>query len=380
MNRAIMFLIALTITAHPGRAQNGSAVEIRIPDIPGYRTLLCDFHAHTVFSDGAVWPSFRIEEAWRDGLDAIAITDHVEYLPKKEYLRGNRNTSIEIARATAKELDIILIPGAEITRRMPPGHLNALFITDAEALMKDDWREAVRETGRQGGLLMWNHPGWRSQQPDGIARWYDEHTEVLQTGLLAGMEVVNVDDYYPEVFQWCLDKEIAVMGNSDTHDPIKTEFNEWKLEHRPLTLVFAAERSSEAIRDAVVEGRTAVYSRHQLFGKEEYLRALVQASLVWRGTSFAASGRERVRQFVTNTSDIPFELVLHRQDDAVDLPREITLDPGRTSIFSIRARQDSLNIARTIHAQYEVKNCFVRPGRNLLIEFPLDVRIVGTKP
>ena len=25
---------------------------------------------HTVFSDGVVWPSVRVEEAWREGLDA----------------------------------------------------------------------------------------------------------------------------------------------------------------------------------------------------------------------------------------------------------------------------------------------------------------------
>ena len=28
--------------------------KINFPDIPGYKTLLCDFHQHTVFSDGSV--------------------------------------------------------------------------------------------------------------------------------------------------------------------------------------------------------------------------------------------------------------------------------------------------------------------------------------
>ena len=27
---------------------------VRLPDLPGYRTLKCDFHIHTVFSDGLV--------------------------------------------------------------------------------------------------------------------------------------------------------------------------------------------------------------------------------------------------------------------------------------------------------------------------------------
>ena len=49
--------------------------EIRIPDFDGYKTLKCDFHIHTVFSDGKVWPDMSVLEAWQEGLDAIAITD-----------------------------------------------------------------------------------------------------------------------------------------------------------------------------------------------------------------------------------------------------------------------------------------------------------------
>jgi hypothetical protein len=44
-----------------------------IPDVKGYKTLKCDFHQHTVFSDGQVWPGVRVQEAWREGLDVIAI-------------------------------------------------------------------------------------------------------------------------------------------------------------------------------------------------------------------------------------------------------------------------------------------------------------------
>lgn len=49
---------------------------VNVPDVPGYLTLKCDFHIHTVFSDGKVWPTVRSEEAWREGLEAIAITEH----------------------------------------------------------------------------------------------------------------------------------------------------------------------------------------------------------------------------------------------------------------------------------------------------------------
>jgi hypothetical protein len=59
------------------------AAKINFPDILGYKTLKCDFHLHTVFSDGQVWPTTRVDEAVREGLDAIAITDHIEYQPHK---------------------------------------------------------------------------------------------------------------------------------------------------------------------------------------------------------------------------------------------------------------------------------------------------------
>ena len=53
----------------------GQAVDksVDIPDLDNYQTLKCDFHMHTVFSDGLVWPTVRVDEAYAEGLDAIAI-------------------------------------------------------------------------------------------------------------------------------------------------------------------------------------------------------------------------------------------------------------------------------------------------------------------
>ena len=72
---ASAIFIATSALAHNPVMQARTAVNI--PDVPGYVTLKCDFHIHTVFSDGYVWPTVRADEAWREGLDAIAITDHI---------------------------------------------------------------------------------------------------------------------------------------------------------------------------------------------------------------------------------------------------------------------------------------------------------------
>ena len=45
---------------------------IAVPDLPGYKTLKCDFHLHTYYSDGHVTPEMRVLEAWAEGLDAIS--------------------------------------------------------------------------------------------------------------------------------------------------------------------------------------------------------------------------------------------------------------------------------------------------------------------
>ena len=72
--------------------------ELRLPDIAGYETLTGDFHIHTVFSDGKVWPDVRVNEAWRDGLDVIAVTDHLEYRPHGKKIEGDLNGALSYCR------------------------------------------------------------------------------------------------------------------------------------------------------------------------------------------------------------------------------------------------------------------------------------------
>jgi hypothetical protein len=95
----------------PLRAQVETRDPLPVPDIQGYRTLKADFHLHTVFSDGTVWPTVRVQEAWRDGLDAIAITDHLEYRPYVADVTTPVSRAYESARPLAGQLGIVLIPG-----------------------------------------------------------------------------------------------------------------------------------------------------------------------------------------------------------------------------------------------------------------------------
>lgn len=253
---------------------------IAFPDIPGYQTLKCDLHLHTVFSDGSVWPSIRVQEALMDGLDAISITDHIEYQPHRDDIpHPDMNRSYEIAQKAAGKSDLIVIKGAEITRNMPPGHANAIFLEDVNALNREDVTEVFREARRQEAFIFWNHPHWTAQRPDGIATLTDMHRKLISEGLLDGIEIVNELIYSDEALQIALDHDLTILGNSDIHGPVDWLFRIPEGGHRPVTLVFATEKSPEALKEALVEGRTAVWFNNTLVGKPDYLIPLVMQSL-----------------------------------------------------------------------------------------------------
>jgi histidinol phosphatase-like PHP family hydrolase len=279
---------------------------LNVPVLPGLITMKCDFHSHTDFSDGNVWPTTRVGEAWRDGLDAIAITDHIEYQPHKAYIPIDYNAAWKIAKPVADNYNIILVHGAEITRSMPPGHLNALFITDADSLKKQDFMKVIETAIGQGAFMQWNHPGWKSQQPDGIPRMYPVHHELIAKGWLHGIEYYNDNEYYPLVMDMCRDNNLALMGNSDIHGVISEEFSSREYSHRPMTLVFARERTAESLREALFAGRTAVWYGDCLAAFEEYAAPLFK-SVISAGIPFKDDGKT-IWFEVSNTSDIPMKL------------------------------------------------------------------------
>ena len=83
----------------------------------------------------------------------------IEYKPHKADVSTNYTRSYELAKASAENLNLILIKAAEITRGEPPGHLNALFLDPIEPLRNTHTWEAVKAAAEQGAFIFWNHPG-----------------------------------------------------------------------------------------------------------------------------------------------------------------------------------------------------------------------------
>ena len=307
--------------------------EIVLPDIPGYKTLKCDFHIHTVFSDGVVWPTMRVDEAWEDGLDAIAITDHIEGHPKK--LPGQNHHAYEIALPVAKAKQIILIKGGEISRGMPPGHLNALFVTDVNALNVPDYMDAIKEAVRQGGFILWNHPGWRKQQPE-VTRWMAEHEAIWEKGWMHGIEVFNEKEWYPEALQWASDKKLAIIGNSDIHDAFNKRYNRELFPVRPVTLVFAKERTEASIKEAMFARLTATLFFNKLIGPKEYIDPLIKQSVHVSDPFLYQDGY--IYFEVKNSSDIEFTLEKPGKDES-GLPDK-TILPHQSTVIA-RVKQEA---------------------------------------
>ena len=328
---------------------------LNLPDLKGYVILKCDFHMHTVFSDGSVWPVYRIGEAYRDGLDAIAITDHIEYSPYKDFVPVDQNAAWKIALPYAKAFNLILVHAAEITRDMPPGHLNALFISDANGLVRDSAYDAIEAAVKQGAFIQWNHPGWKAQEPDGIPKLYDLHRKLISNGWINGIEFFNDTEFYPLVLDWCIQYNIAVMGNSDIHGIISEEYKgpDWK--NRPMTLVFAKERTAESLKEALFAGRTLVWFKDMLAGKEEYARQFFNRSISI-GKVYFESDKNRYFE-ITNKTDIPYYLV----NGPVEAPEEIIIQANSiTRVVLSKKFQGPL--------VYDVKNVLTGSASVLRVE------------
>jgi predicted metal-dependent phosphoesterase TrpH len=205
---------------------------ITIPNTDGFNVLKGDFHMHTLFSDGRVMPKDRVREAVTNGFDVIAITDHIEYRPNLgngefKFAENNddHNRSYNLAKPDAEKNNLILVRGTEITKSvMPPGHFNALFVKDVNqiAAVVDDWKAMLAVAADQGGFIQWNHPGWVAPAGGGLEKgvpmsFTDEHEDVRAKGLLHGVEVFNSTSFFPIALDWCNERDLAPIANSDIH-------------------------------------------------------------------------------------------------------------------------------------------------------------------
>jgi len=369
MKKIIIYILLAVIIGSNVQSQTITRKEISIPNINGYKTLKCDFHIHTVFSNGLVWPTVRVQEAWMEGLDGIAFTDHLEYHTFDKDIVYDDNRATEIAQPIAVQYNMVLIRGTEITRSKPLGHFNAIFTSDNNAIRVPDSLKAIAIANQQGAFVTWNHPG------EGNGKWTEVQDKLFNLGQFKGIEVANHNTYFPEAQKWCVDKNLTMMGTSDIHNPITFDYDFSKGEHRTMTLVFAKEKTSEGIKEALLNQRTAVYWKNILIGKEEFLSAIFKESVMQPTATlfFKKNKRNKAFIFFKNNSDIPFELTLKNDCKEMDIPSKVILKGNMTAIAIEYNSSESGE--KTITIPYEITNLLVQPNKGMQSAFNLKINV-----
>ncbi len=286
--------------------------EIILPQVNGYNIYKGDFHTHTMYSDARVSPKGRVMEAWCDGLDILAITDHYEARENEKnllkvlapYSEDGKPKKALWAAPYSKPKDgsdpgimadfnaihqeavsenkwagynLLLIKGCEFGRNTKDkGHYNALFVKDLNSLYAYDLEESFRKVKEQGGFVIHNHPSYG--RPKGSTDKSEWDEMVYSEGLIRGVEVANGYNFYPRMVRRCIEEKLAMFGNTDEHRFTTYRFGSRDV-FRTMTLIFAKECTEEAIKEAILDCRTLVYSGGCVIGEEQLLNDFLNASI-----------------------------------------------------------------------------------------------------
>jgi len=207
--------------------------------VPGYEPfLLCDFHVHTRWSDGALSVAEVVDLYGRTGkFDVLAITDHI--LMKRDLLaRAGRLATLGRRAFGVREHDfddyladiraeadrawtqygMLVIAGAEVTQNRLRGRKNSHIIAlDIKRYVSADQSadDVLRDIRRQGALSVACHPHHRTTRRIEISTCYLwDHREEL-ADLVDVWEAANRDD----LFSVTSLKHYPYVANSDFHKP-----------------------------------------------------------------------------------------------------------------------------------------------------------------
>jgi len=215
-----------------------------LPAAPGREWLACDFHSHTVHSDGGLEVAELAVLAAAQGLDVLAVTDH------------NTVSHHAFLAAAGHHAGVLLLPGQELTT--DTGHANC-FGDVGWIDFRRPAGEWLADAERRGALLSVNHPwapgdsAWRrtlSPKAPAVEAWHS-----------------TWDLRAPEPLDEWAEHGAVPIGGSDFHRhgaPAKRSGAEARgygartVPGEPTTWVEAEDRSTAAVLDAIRAGRVSI--------------------------------------------------------------------------------------------------------------------------
>lgn len=336
--------------------------EFVLPQVDGLNCYTAELHAHTVFSDGEITPEERVKEAWIDGLDILAMTDHIEtrrherdflkflkgYSPDKKGFepintrvsRGKHadergivsdlNFSTELALKAAQNYpELTIIKGVEISREpVHIGHYCALFTTDNNAIYSTDDAQAIRNARAQGAIITHNHPGWERT----TCEMTEFHKKVYGEGLIDGVEVANGSSFYPDMVRRAVENKLYIVSATDIHATSSSLYGKQNF-FREMTLIFAKDKSEQSLRKALLSQKTLGYCGGYIIGEESLLAKFFQASVT---AKYVANGKNGLNIALTNNTS--FDYTLKHNGTVISLPAFHTIKVslnGEKAIFSV---------------------------------------------
>ena len=339
-----------------------SRQEILLPQVHGYTPYKADLHIHSTLTDGVVNIKGRMEEAWCDGLDVIAATEHMSIRPvadkqgqptpdSAKAKRGSSATkAVDSALKIAGNFGLLVIPGVELTGdAKTQGHYNALFTTDNKVIYDYDAMQSIRNARQQGALIMHNHPGWRHSTMEMTQFEADVYAE----NLVDGVELMNGPAFYPGAFELAKKHNLFMTSNTDIHTTTAQIYREHG-HLRNMTLIFAKELSLDSIREGLEAHRTLSYSFGTIGGEEKLLKEFFEASI---GTKKLAEDKEKKSQRVmlTNKTSLTYTVRVGKGNPVILRPLSstiVTVKSGKPVQCTVLNMWCGANLHPTVKLKY----------------------------
>ena len=336
---------------------------IVLPQVDGLNCYTADLHVHTIYSDGNITPEERVLEAWIDGLDILAITDHIETRKGEramlKFLRGyaqdkekgfepintrcsrgvpadergivsDLNYSVSLAQQAAKAYpELTIIKGAEISREpVHIGHYCALFTKDNNTIYSTDDAQTIRNARAQGAIITHNHPGWERTSTN----YTEFEKKIYAEGLIDGIEISNSRNFYPEIVRRAIEKKLYMVSATDCHKSTASIFGHQDF-FRDMTLIFAKDKSEKELRKSLLSQKTLGYCGGYIIGEESLLEKFFKASVT---ATYSGKSKKGNNIILTNSTSIAY--TLNDNGRIIHLPAHssasVTLTSGKAK-FSV---------------------------------------------
>jgi len=220
--------------------------------VDGYQVLSGDFHVHAFPGDGSLAPWDLAREAWREGLDVIAITNH------------NQMLAAHLAARLPETTGVMVLPGEEVTT--PDFHMAAVGLTSTV-----DWHGTMAGVAAavhaQGGVAIGAHPARQFMTA------FDDAAFAALDGIERGhpmMEFRSADragiaDVFARAVR--VKPSIAPIGSTDFHFTAVIGLCR--------TYLFVRDKTPAGVLDAIRSGRTvACDQRGNVYGDSTLARSV----------------------------------------------------------------------------------------------------------